>query len=75
MKIIRWIRYIVPILLIMLSIMNFIKAVASDSEDKMKKFSVKFVKRLIVAALIFLIPLILGFLLGIFGIETNDYCL
>lgn len=75
MKIIRWIRYIVPILLIMLSIMNFIKAVASDSEDKMKKFSVKFVKRLIVAALIFLIPLILGFLLGIFGIGTNDYCL
>ncbi len=74
-KIIRWIRYIVPILLIVLSIMDFIKAVASDSEDEMKKVSAKFVKRLIVAALIFLIPLILEFLLGIFGIGTSDYCL
>ena len=63
------------ILLIVLSIMDFIKAVASDSEDEMKKVSAKFVKRLIVAALIFLIPLILEFLLGIFGIGTSDYCL
>lgn len=75
MKIIKWIRYIVPILLIALSILDYIKAIAADSEDEIKKVSQKFVKRLIVAALIFLIPLILEFLLGIFDISTKDYCL
>lgn len=74
-KIVKWVRYLVPILLIMLSIMDFIKAVASDSEDEMRKVGAKFVKRLIVAAIIFILPLILEFLLGIFGIATNNYCL
>lgn len=74
-KIVKWVRYLVPILLIMLSIMDFIKAVASDSEDEMRKVGSKFVKRLIVAAIIFILPLILEFLLGIFGIATNNYCL
>ena len=74
-KIIKWIRYIVPILLILLSVLDFMKAIASDSEDEMRKVGSKFVKRLIVAAIIFLLPLMLEFLLGIFGIATSDYCL
>lgn len=74
MKIIKWIRYIVPILLIVLSVMDFIKAVSSDSEDEMRKVGAKFVKRLIVAALIFVLPLLLDFLLGIFGIPVKDFC-
>lgn len=74
-KIIKWIRYLVPILLILLSILDFIKAIASNSEDEMRKVGAKFVKRLIVAAIIFLLPLMLEFLLGIFNIETKDYCL
>ena len=74
MKIIKWIRYIVPILLIVLSVMDFIKAVSSDSEDEMRKVGAKFVKRLIVAALIFVLPLLLEFLLGIFNIPVKDFC-
>ena len=57
------------------SILDFIKAIASNSEDEMRKVGSKFVKRLIVAAIIFLLPLMLEFLLGIFGIATSDYCL
>ena len=75
MKIIEWIRYIVPTLLIILSIIEFIKAIASDSEDEIRKAGSRFVKRLIVAALIFVLPLILEFLLGIFNIPVKDYCL
>lgn len=74
-KIVKWMRYLVPILLILLSVLDFIKAIASDSEDEMRKVGAKFVKRLIVAALIFILPLILEFLLGIFNIGTYDYCL
>ena len=75
MKIIEWIRYIVPILLIVLSVLDFIKAVASDSDDEIRKVGAKFVKRLIVAALIFVLPLLLEFLLGIFNIPIKDFCL
>lgn len=75
MKIIEWIRYIVPTLLIILSILEFIKAIASDSEDEIRKVGGRFVKRLIVSALIFVLPLLLEFLLGIFNIPIKDYCL
>lgn len=75
MKVVEWVRYIIPILLILLSIMEFIKAVSSDEEDAIRKTGGRFVKRLIVAALIFILPLLLEFLLGIFNIPINDYCL
>lgn len=75
MKFVNWMRYIVPVLLILLSILDYIKAIAADSEDEVKKVTSKFVKRLIVAVLIFLVPLLLEFLLGIFGINANNFCL
>ncbi len=75
LKIINWMRYIVPVLLILLSVLDFIKAIAADSDDEIKKVTSRFVKRLIVAVLIFLVPLALQFLLGIFGIDANNFCL
>lgn len=74
-KIIKWVRYLVPLLLIFMTVLDFIKAIASDNPDDVKKVGAKFVKRLIVALLIFIVPLILEFLLGIFNIGTNNYCL
>ena len=74
-KVIKWIRYLVPLLLIFTTVLDFIKAIASDNPDDVKKVGAKFVKRLIVALLIFIVPLILEFLLGIFNIGTNNYCL
>ena len=58
-----------------MTILDFMKAIASDNPDDMKKSGAKFIKRLIAAVLIFIVPLILEFLLGIFGIGTNNYCL
>ncbi len=74
-KIIKWIRYLVPLILIFTTILNFISTIASDKEEEVKKVGAKFVKRLIAAVLIFIVPLILEFLLGIFGIGTNNFCL
>lgn len=67
-KLFGFARYIVPVILIILSIIDYIKAIASDSEDEMKKVSGRFAKRLLAAALIFIIPLIIDFILGIFNI-------
>ncbi len=77
-KIIRFLRYAIPALLIVLSILDFIKAIASDSDDEMKKVTSRFTKRLIAAALIFLIPFVLDFILRMFNIPglnaENPFC-
>lgn len=75
MKVIEWIRYVIPILLIVLSITEFIRAITSDNEDEIKKVGTRFAKRLIVAVLIFIMPIMLEFLFGIFNIPVNNFCL
>lgn len=66
-NVLKWAKYIAPILVIVLSILDFIKALAAQSDDEMKKAQGKFIKRLVVAALLFLIPLIINFVLKTFG--------
>ena len=66
-NVLKWVKYIAPILVIVLSILDFIKALAAQSDDEMKKAQGKFIKRLVVAALLFLIPLIINFALKTFG--------
>ena len=77
-KIIRIIRYAMPPLLIILSILDFIKAIAQEDESKMKEATKHFVYRLIAVALLFIIPFILNFILRIFNIPglsaSNPFC-
>lgn len=77
-RIVRIVRYAVPVLLILLSILDYIKALAADNEDEMKKVTSRFVHRLIAAALIFIVPFILDFILRIFNIPglnaSNPFC-
>lgn len=71
LNIIKWIKYIVPVIVIVFGILDFIKATSSDKDDDMKKAQSNFVKRLIAAALIFLIPFIIEFILPRFGFNYN----
>lgn len=77
-KIVKFVRYAVPALLIILSILDYLKALASESEDEMKKVTSRFSKRLIAAILIFIIPFILDFVLRLFDIPglnaSNPFC-
>ena len=70
-NVLKWAKYIAPVLVIILSILDFIKALAAQSDDEMKKAQGKFVKRLIVAALLFLLPLIINFALKTFGFYNS----
>lgn len=72
-NIIRWIKYIAPVLAIILGMLDFIKAIISSNDDDMKKSQGKFVKRLIAAALLFIVPFIIEFVLDKFNI-VSDYC-
>lgn len=77
-KIINMIRYLIPVILIVLGVLDFIKTIASDDDGEIKKAGTRFVKRLIAAALIFIVPLVLQFILNIFNIPgldpNNPFC-
>ena len=78
-KILKIVRYILPVLAIILSVMDFISAIASSDDDALKKAGTRFVKRIIAVVIIFLLPAILQFLFDTFkikGLESgNPYCL
>ena len=60
------------VLLIVLGILDFTKAIFSSSEDEMKKAQSKFMKRVLAAVLVFLIPTLVNLLLKIAnGIWSN----
>lgn len=59
------VRVLVPLILIAFGIVDFGGAVFAGDEDKMKKSQSKFIKRLIIALVIFTIPILLKFILGV----------
>jgi hypothetical protein len=70
-NIIRWVKYIVPVAVIVLGILDFIKAISADKEDEMKKAQQRFIRRLIAASLIFIAPFIIEFILNKLGFDAN----
>jgi len=66
-NVVKWVKYIIPVVLIILGILDFIKAITKDKEEELKKAQSRFIKRLIASALIFIIPFILGFVLDKMG--------
>ena len=75
MKIIRIITIIAPIILIVMVTLDFSKNVISGTEEDMRKNFSTAIKRIIVCAVIFLIPPIVEFTMGLLdGIGTvGDY--
>ncbi len=52
-------RYIVPAIIIVLGSIDFFKAVVAGKEDEMKKAQRTFVKRVIIGVAVFLVPLLI----------------
>lgn len=61
--IMNWVRIIVPILLIVFGTLDFAKSIFSGKEDDMKKNRERFIKRIIAAIIVFLIPTLINALL------------
>lgn len=71
------VKIVVPILLIILGVIDMVKATASQKEDEMKKAQTTFVKRLISALLVFFVVAIVQFLFNLlstagFGGDFTD---
>lgn len=65
------IKIAIPILLIALGTMDFIKAMVAQDDQKMKKAQTTFVQRLIIGVVIFFVPMIMRFLLNIIGMGNS----
>lgn len=70
-NIVKWVKYILPVVVIILGILDFLRAIATNNDDAMKKAQGRFVKRLIAAALVFVVPFILEFILDKMGFSYN----
>lgn len=70
-QVLNILRYVAIIVLIILSSIDFIKAIASGDADALKKATTTFGKRLIYCVLIFLTPTIVNFLLGFLGVYST----
>ena len=71
-NVLKWIKYIIPVAVIILSTLDFIKAMAGEKDDELKKAQGRLVKRLIAAALIFLVPIIISFILEKMGFVSES---
>lgn len=67
-------KYIAIILLFVLSIVDFAKAITAGKDDALKKASITAVKRLIIVVIIFFLPNLMKFLLTLLGAYSADTC-
>lgn len=73
-QVLNYIRILGPILVVILSSMDFAKSIMASDDDSMKKAQKKLMIRLILAVALFLVPTLVTVLLNIFGITTNETC-
>lgn len=64
-EIMGWIRIAAPILLIAFGTIDFVKATFSGKEEDMKKHRQRFIKRIVAAVLLFLIPIFVNLFLDL----------
>ena len=70
-KILNYIRILGPLIVIVLSGIEFTRAIINSDDDTMKKATSHLKTRLVMVALLFLIPTITKLLFQIFGIATD----
>ena len=65
------IQVIVPVILVILGAVDFVKAISSQKEDDIKKAQGTFIKRLIMGALVYFVIVIVKFLISVIGNEDS----
>lgn len=67
-------KYAAIVLLFVLTIVEFFKAIPSNDQDAIKKAVQKTIKRLILAVIIFFLPDLINFVLELLGIVSDPTC-
>ena len=69
-----FIKILTPILVGILSLIDYIKAITSSNDDEIKKATSRTVKRLIIGLILFFLPFLLDFIFDVFGFTDISRC-
>lgn len=69
--IIIFLQITIPVILIIMGSIDFIKALTAQKSDEIKKAQTAFIKRLILGVVIFFVPMVVKFVIGLVG--GNDF--
>ena len=67
----RFIKFAAPALLIVMSVIDYVKVIASSDADELKKVNKKTVTRIIFTLLIFFLPILISVLLRLLGLQGS----
>lgn len=73
-QLLNYLKVLGPILVVILSSMDFAKAIVISDDENMKKAQKKLVVRLVAALALFLVPTLVEVLLDLFGITSDASC-
>lgn len=73
-QILNFIKILGPIIVVILSSVDFIVVIVKSDDEAMGKAEKKLVKRLILAALLFFIPTLVQVILDVFGMTSDSTC-
>lgn len=74
-KILNYLKLLGPLMVLILSSLDFAKAILMSDDESLKKAQSNLITRLILAALLFVLPTLIEVLLDIFGITSSDICI
>lgn len=74
-KILDYLRLLGPLMVLVLSSLDFAKAILTSDDESLKKAQSNLITRLILAVLLFVLPTLIEVILDIFGITSSDICI
>lgn len=74
-KILNYLRLLGPLMVLVLSSLDFAKAILTSDDESLKKAQSSLITRLILAALLFVLPTLIEVILDIFGFTSSDICI
>lgn len=74
-KILDYLRLLAPLMVLVLSSLDFAKAILTSDDESLKKAQSNLITRLILAVLLFVLPTLIEVILDIFGITSSDICI
>lgn len=70
-KILDYIKILGPTIAVVLGSIDFAKAIIMSDEENMKKTEARFIKRMVAAAILFFIPMLVSILLEVVGLTGS----
>ena len=74
-EILNYLKVIGPFLILILSSIEFVRAILTSDDESLAKAQKNLISRLILAAALFLLPTLISVILNVFGITSNEICM